>query len=240
MIHVPSIEEGFMSALIEAMFAGAPGPLGPRGRTSAIRKAPLIGPWRIMRTGLSGDLQADVTNHGGPEKALHHYPRDHYAAWISETPELGPTLAEAPAFGENVSTLGLTEANVCIGDVMRAGKVVVQVSQGRQPCWKLNAKFDRSDMAQRVQETGRTGWYYRVIEEGSVAPGDRLEIIDRPQPAWPLSRIIGLLYHRPMAFDELAGLAELPELAHGWREIAARRIRSRSVENWGNRLRDER
>jgi MOSC domain-containing protein YiiM len=106
MILVPSLEEGAMLALIEAMFAGEPGPLGPYGRISAIRKALFVGKWRIMRTGLSGDLQADVTNHGGPEKALHHYPRDHYAAWISETPELGPTFAEAAAFGENASTLG--------------------------------------------------------------------------------------------------------------------------------------
>jgi MOSC domain-containing protein YiiM len=122
---------------------------------------------------------------------------------------------------------------------MRAGEVVVQVSQGRQPCWKLNAKFGRSDMAKRVQETGRTGWYYRVLEEGRIAPGDRLELIERPQPAWPLSRIIELLYHRPLAFDELAALAELAELAQGWRELAARRVRRRSVENWSERLRDE-
>jgi hypothetical protein len=79
-ILVPSREEAAMLALIEAMFAGEPGPLGPYGRISAIRKALFVGKWRIMRTGLSGDLQADVTNHGGPEKALQHYPRDHYAA----------------------------------------------------------------------------------------------------------------------------------------------------------------
>ena len=121
-------------------------------------------------------------------------------------------LNSAPAFGENISTIGMTEIDVCIGDVFRVGTLQLQISQGRQPCWKLNARFDVSDMAYRVQKTGRTGWYYRVLQVGRIEPGDEIELIERPQPEWPLSRLISLLYDRTTAFDELARLAEIPSM----------------------------
>ena len=221
---------------IDAMFAGTPRPLGPRLLPSAIAKSPLAGPWTITFGGLAGDAQGDPVHHGGPEKALHHYPRDHYAAWLAETPELAAPLSFAPAFGENISTTGLTEQTVCIGDVYTAGAVRLQVAQGRQPCWKLNAKFDRLDIAYRVQKTGRTGWYYRVLAEGRIEPGTPLLLDDRPQPEWPLSRIISLLYHRPLEFDDLDALSRLPELASGWRELATKRVKNKSVEDWNSRL----
>jgi MOSC domain-containing protein YiiM len=225
-----------MPITIHAMYAGTPRPLGPRAAPSAILKGPIPGPWRIMATGLAGDIQADTVNHGGLEKALHHYPHEHYAAWASESPQLGPVLQSVPAFGENISTSGMTEADVCIGDVYRLGAARVQISQGRQPCWKLNARFDVADMAYRVQKTGRTGWYYRVLEPGVVTPGDEIALADRPQPQWPLSRLISLLYDRTTAFDDLAQMAEIAELAHGWRQLARRRATSRSVESWKSRL----
>jgi MOSC domain-containing protein YiiM len=228
-----------LSISIDTLYAGRPQPLRPRGAPSAIFKSPLQGPWTVRRTGLAGDEQGDKVHHGGPEKALHHYARDHYAAWAADLPEIAPYLSAAPAFGENISTLGMTEDTVHVGDVFRAGGVVLQVAQGRQPCWKLNAKFGRTDMAYLTQKTGRTGWYYRVLEEGTIAPGDMLETIDRPQPDWPLSRVIGLLYDRTLAFDELAALSEIPELARGWRELAANRVRSRTVESWTPRLTGE-
>jgi MOSC domain-containing protein YiiM len=225
-----------MPQRIETMFGGQPRLLGSQGKMSSIYKAPLAGPWRVTRLGLEGDAQADPENHGGEDMALHHYPRDHYPAWIAETTALAAHLAEAPAFGENISTLGLTEADICIGDSMRVGGVILQVSQGRQPCWKLNAKFHRADVASRVQKSGRTGWYYRVLKEGIIVKGDPFELVDRPHPQWPLSRIIELLYQRTKAYDELAALAELPELAAKWRKLAAQRVGSRSVENWSRRL----
>jgi len=221
---------------IETMYAGTPRPLGARKIASAIAKSAVPGPWEITLVGLSGDAQADMRHHGGPEKALHHYARDHYATWKNETPALAATLATVPAFGENISTLGMTEASVCIGDIYRIGAVLVQVSQGRQPCWKLNARFAADDMAYRVQMTGRTGWYYRVLEGGHIVAGDAITLVERPQPDWSLSRICALLYHRTTAFDELAALAELPELAESWRNLATRRVKSRTVESWSSRL----
>ncbi len=218
---------------VDFLFTGDLAPLGPRGVPSGIDKKVAPGPRRITRTGLEGDRQGDTRHHGGPEKALHHYPRDHYAAWRADGVEADP-----PAFGENISTLGMTEADICIGDVYRLGTAVLQVSQGRQPCWRLNARFGRPDMAYLVQKSGRTGWYYRVIEEGRAEAGDSLRLEERPQPQWPLARIIDLLYTRTLDMEALQALADLPELALSWRELAARRIATRTVEDWNRRLRD--
>ncbi|WP_159730121.1 MOSC domain-containing protein [Methylosinus sp. Ce-a6] len=226
-----------MSAMIETMFAAKSLlPLGPRDAPSGIVKSAARPPWRILRDGLEGDSQGDLRNHGGPEKALHHYPRDHYDAWAAEEPELVEALSAPPAFGENISTIGVTESEVCVGDVFSFGSALLQVSQGRQPCWKLNARFARPNMARRVQTSGRTGWYYRVLREGVAAPGDRLARIERPLPDWPLSRLNELLYLRTLDFDALAQMAELRELAPSWRELAARRLAKGAVEDWSTRL----
>jgi len=216
---------------VEALFVGELAPLGPQKAPSGIRKSRVAGPQTITRLGLRGDHQGDTKSHGGPEKAVHHYPRDHYAAWAAEGVEASPA-----AFGENISTFGVTEADICIGDVYRLGSALLQVSQGRQPCWRLNARFERPDMAFRVQKSGRTGWYYRVLEEGMASAGNRLTLEDRPRPQWPLIRIIDLLYTRTLDMKALADLAALPELAQSWRTLATRRIETHSVENWDRRL----
>lgn len=223
--------------IIAEMYVGRAQPFGPRGEASAIGKSSAQGPWSIGYDGLAGDEQADRVHHGGREKALHHYPRDHYAAWLAEIPALAERLAMPPAFGENLSPFGLTESSVCIGDVYSLGSAKLQVSQARQPCWKLNIHFTRPDMAMCVQRTLRTGWYYRVLEPGTVDAGEPLRCVDRPQPLWPLSRILDLLYRRPLAFDELRQLSDVPQLAEGWRRIVDRRISRRSVESWTERTR---
>ncbi|CAN2535028.1 Protein+YiiM [Methylocapsa aurea] len=225
------------SPSIEIMFAArALVPLGPRDAPSGIVKIAAPAPWRLLREGLAGDRQGDLRHHGGPEKALHHYPRDHYDAWAKEGPELVAALSAPPAFGENISTLGVTESDVCIGDVLAFGSALLQVSQGRQPCWKLNARFARPDMAHRVQTSGRTGWYYRVLREGVAEPGDRLQRVERPLPDWPLSRLNDLLYRRMLDRDALAQMAELRPLAPSWRALAARRLAHGAVEDWSSRL----
>ncbi|WP_400770174.1 MOSC domain-containing protein [Methylosinus sporium] len=226
-----------MDPVIETLFA-APAliSLGPRAAPSGIAKSAAAPPWRILRDGLDGDRQGDLRHHGGPEKALHHYPRDHYAAWATEEPALGEALAAPPAFGENISTLGVTERDICIGDIFAFGSALLQVSQGRQPCWKLNVRFARPDMARRVQTSGRTGWYYRVLREGVAEPGASLQRMERPLPDWPLSRLNELLYLRMLDRDALAQMAELAPLARSWRELAARRLARGAVEDWSTRL----
>lgn len=225
-----------MNIFIKEMFAGDVRSLGNDGRKSAIQKNAVSGPWQITELGLTGDHQADLKHHGGQDKALHHYALDHYAYWREALPSASRVLEGSPAFGENISTFGITENEICIGDVVRIGKVTLQVSQGRQPCWKLNLRFDTPDMAIRVQRSGRSGWYYRVLEPGFIEPGEAFLIADRPQPDWPLSRLMELLFTRTHDFEALAAMTGLGELAESWRHLAARRVASRAVEDWGSRL----
>lgn len=221
---------------IEAVLVGRTAPLGPKGVPSGIAKSAVSGPVRVGPHGLDGDEQGDRRNHGGPEKALHHYARDHYDAWRRELPGPPAQLAATGAFGENLSCSGLTEAEACVGDLWRAGTALLQVSQARQPCWKLNAHLGVADMARRVQASGRTGWYYRVIEPGVVRPGDELRLADRPRPDWPLARLLHAFYVDRMDRDALEGIAALDGLAVSWRELATRRLARGAVESWTARL----
>jgi len=217
------------------ILAGKVVPLTEDGRLSAIAKSPVAGPWTITVTGLVGDAQADLENHGGPEKALMQYPFDHYPLWRADIGE-HPLLDTPGGFGENLSATGWTEACVHIGDIMRFGRVILQVSQGRQPCWKLNARFGRKKMALDVQTTQRTGWYYRVLEPGVVEPGDGMQIIERPCPEWPLQRLIGVLYKHVDDTESLEAMADMSVLAAGWRKIARKRLASHRTEDWSSRL----
>lgn len=227
---------GDTTHILRAVLVGELKPLGAQAVPSGIDKQAAPGAVGIGPEGLAGDHQGDRKNHGGPEKAIHHYPYDHYAWWRSRYPELAPQLDRAGRFGENISTKGLCEADVCIGDVFRLGSAVVQISQGRQPCWRLNARFAEKTMARRVQESARTGWYYRVLESGRVTAGDTLELLERPAEGWSLQRILHLLYRDTLNREALSGLAELPELAESWRFLARRRLDRAAVEDWTARL----
>lgn len=217
------------------VLAGRIAALGTSGRSSAIDKRQVSGPWGIGVEGLTNDSQANRTHHGGPEKALHHYAFDHYPAWRAE---IGAhPLLEAPgAFGENLSTVGWTEETICIGDIVRFGSSILQVSQGRQPCLTLNLRFDLKNMAMRVQQSGRAGWYYRVLELGIAKEGDILQLIERPCMDWTLARLNRLLYHDVNNRAALADMADIAELSQNWRDLARRRLISGKTESWTRRL----
>jgi MOSC domain-containing protein YiiM len=197
-------------------------PFGPEGGTSAIRKQAMPGPVAVNTLGLAGDQQADPRYHGGPDKAIHHYPFEHYAAWRAELPERAALFQAPGGFGENLSTLGLTEDNVCLGDIFRVGSAMLQVSQGRSPCWKLDIRFEVADMTARVLASGRTGWYYRVLEAGAIEAGDAFELIERRHADWPLARLWRVLFRERTDTDALARLAGMAVLAENWRARAAR------------------
>src|SRR5271170_3118724 len=129
------------SPTVLAVLIGQPAPFGPKGVQSAIHKMPVEAAY-VGPTGLEGDAQGDPSKHGGPEKAVHHYPTEHYRYWEAQG-VTHPLLAHPGAFGENLTSLGLTEENVCVGDVYRFGTdgPVLQVNQTRQPCWKLGVRF---------------------------------------------------------------------------------------------------
>ncbi len=220
---------------LDALLIGTLSPIDERGTLSGIDKHPVAGPVHLGSTGLAGDHQGDLKRHGGPDKAVHHYPRDHYRAWVDEIGRVS-RLEQPGAFGENVSTLGLTESDVAVGDRFRLGEALLEVSQGRQPCWKLNRRFDLPDMARRVQQTGRTGWYYRIIETGMVSPGDGMQLVERRHPEWTIARLWRYLYVDTLNRDALREIASLAILPPNWRDYADRRLQTRAVEDWSRRL----
>lgn len=154
--------------------------------------------------------------------------------WREDLPHLAERLRPG-AFGENLSTLGFTEESLCIGDVLTMGTARVQVSQGRQPCWKLNAHLNEKTLAARFQKTGRVGWYYHVLETGTVAEGDTLELLDRPQPDWSIAHVVKARFDPQLDHSTVVQLSCIPELAEGWRTAFARKA-ERTSENTDKRL----
>lgn len=222
------------SVRLDALLTGHAVPFTRPGSRSAIAKMPRQQVLAVTTLGLESDEQGDLRVHGGVEKAIHHYPREHYAAWIAELGE-HPLLTQPGAFGENLSTTGWTEADVCLGDRIRAGSALLEVSQGRMPCWKLNDRFAVPQMALRVQESGRTGWYYRVLEEGTLAAGATLELVERRHADWSLRRLSAVLFDKHIDADTLRECLTLP-LAPNWRRTLERRLESGAVEDWNPRL----
>jgi MOSC domain-containing protein YiiM len=214
---------------------GRPKPFGLQGQPSAIIKKPAKGPVMATEAGLAGDEQGDKKNHGGCHKAIHAYAVHHYPTWASEHPAQ-PRKFRAGSFGENLVVEDVTEGDICLGDQWHIGGALCEVSQGRQPCWKLNLRFGLPDMAYRVQRSGRTGWYFRVLEEGLIVAGVKAELLSRPNPSWDLDRVSRLLYHDTLDVAALSDFVDLPALPLSWQSLARRRLETGKVENWTPRI----
>jgi MOSC domain-containing protein YiiM len=223
-----------LSAEIGGIFLGKVQDRWEGKAPSAIQKDQASGSQAISLTGFSEDAQADLTVHGGEEKAIHHYAQDHYAAWQSEGHMVQGAMPAA--FGENITTSGLTEENLCIGDILKLGTATVQISQGRQPCWKLGLHTGNEMMPYLFQKTGRTGWYYRVLETGAVEAGARISLIERPHPQWSVLRVTRARLTRRASREEAEALADLADLAPGWRQAFARMAAGEAKEDTAARL----
>lgn len=164
------------------IFAGPVSSL-PDGTPTGIFKRECMGSVWVGAAGLAGDAQADRRVHGGPDKALHQYPVAHYARLAAAFPQAAPLLVPG-SMGENLSVPGWDETNVRIGDIFRFGGARIQVSMPRKPCWKIDRRFGAEGMAMKnfIAEEGLTGWYFRVLMEGEVAPGCAFELLERPAP----------------------------------------------------------
>ena len=206
---------------IEAVCTGTARPFNG-AETSAIGKRPREGAVQVLAEGLAPDEQADRSVHGGPEMALHLYPMDHHAWWRGEIGE-HPALDEPGGFGSNLAVTGLLEDAVHIGDRFRLGTALVEVSQPRQPCWKIDHRFGRKGMVAEIVKTGRCGWYFRVIETGEVQAGDSLERIAIGASAWSVARVFRALVAGKATPEELAQLAALDPLSPKLRAKAAAR-----------------
>ena len=196
---------------------------------SGIWKLPALGRVRLDLVNLDGDAQADLKNHGGPDKAVCCYAAEHYPDWRSA---LGKRESEFPhgAFGENWTLVGMTEDTVCIGDTYTVGTARVQVSQPRMPCWKLGRRWERPGLPLEVSGSGRTGYYLRVLEPGEVGAGDMMTLTERPLPLWPVARVNRAMYADKADANLAEELSRLPLLAEAWRRPFRRRaglLRSR-------------
>ncbi|HET6145056.1 MAG TPA: MOSC domain-containing protein [Candidatus Acidoferrales bacterium] len=195
--------------------------------TTGFFKIPVRGPVHVSMTNVDGDGQADLVNHGGPDKAVLAYSADHYPKWRKEL-----QLPEMPhgAFGENFTISGLNEELVCIGDSFRIGAVKVRVSQPRQPCWKLARRWRMHELTGFVVRNGRTGWYFRVEEEGEVEAEMPVTLIDRPNPEWTVARANQILHHMKLDLAATLELSCVPELAASWvEELQERADRLRAL-----------
>ncbi|MBC7521109.1 MAG: MOSC domain-containing protein [Sandarakinorhabdus sp.] len=190
---------------------------GGKGVSTAFAKMPVAGPVAVGPLGLAGDSQGNLKVHGGLEKAVYAYPASGYAGWRAEFPE----LAMRPgAMGENLVVADLDEQSVHIGDIVRAGTALLQVSQIREPCSTLAAVHGTTRIVRAMTRSGRCGWYFRVLESGAVNAGDAHAIIERPNPGWPVARFAGFAAGRSGTIEALAELATLPGLTPAWQARA--------------------
>jgi MOSC domain-containing protein YiiM len=175
--------------------------------------------------GLRGDAQADLSVHGGPEKAVYGYGVASYALWRAEFPRHAAKFVPG-GVGENLAIEGQLEPTVCIGDIVSIGSAVLQVCQPRQPCYKFALRFEDPQLPRAMLQNGRSGWYYRVLQPGTLAAGEAIHLVERPNPTWTVSRFVALITIGRATGDEMEELAALPGLASSW-QAQARSLRGK-------------
>jgi MOSC domain-containing protein YiiM len=214
-----------MAMKIVSVNAGLSREIFHEGRTirTGIFKVPIQGRVRVAALNIAGDQQADLTVHGGISKAIYAYPAEHYEFWRRELPGV-----ELPwgSFGENISTEGLIEKEIHIGDRLCAGSVELIVTEPRLPCYKLNAKFAREDMVKRFLRSRRTGFYLSVAREGEIGAGDAIHFLGRDENRVSVADIVRLYaFDRddPAGMRRAAAVTALPE---SWRTYFIERART--------------
>lgn len=209
---------------IVSINVAVPSTVVAEGRTyeTAIYKQPVAGA-HLSRLNVDGDRQADPSAHGGPDKAVYAYSFDHYPHWEAF---LGSPL-QPGALGENITIEGLDEREACIGDTFTAGEALVQISQPRQPCFKLADKHNRPDTLQEMHRTDFSGAYLRVLREGRVNAGDAFCLVSRHASGVTVAYACQVNYFRKDGLDGLRRLLVLPELSAAWRKRLSPRLESR-------------
>jgi MOSC domain-containing protein YiiM len=182
---------------------------------TGIFKLPVAKRLRLRSLNLEGDQQADLSVHGGQDKAVYAYPSEHYPFWKKELP--GVDLPWG-ALGENFTTAGLLETGVCLGDRFTIGMAEVVVTQPRLPCFKLNLKFDRDDMVKRFLASRRTGFYLRVLREGEVGAGDEIQLAHRDENCVSIADALKLHLHESDSNELLQRALRVEYLSASWRK----------------------
>ncbi len=204
--------------------------------STAFYKTPVHAPVFVESLGIQGDQVADHKHHGGADKAVLAYAADLYPMWLSElkpddflqpdSTDWGLKAFGFGAMGENLCISQQSETTVCIGDIYTLGDpsrggVTVQVSQPRQPCWKISRRWKHRTLTKRVGQTGRTGWYYRVLQPGMIQTGDPVALAERLYPAWTIARANDVLMGREADRFATSELMAIPELSAAWKQSLA-------------------
>lgn len=188
---------------------------------TSLRKEEVNDPLFLTFTSLEGDVQADLKFHGGTDRAVLAYSVDNYSDWEVE---LGEPILPVGAFGENFLVDGPNEEGVCIGDIFQIGDAIVEVSQPRRPCRKPGRYWGIGNLASLMKSSGRTGWFLRVLQEGTVQAGLPLKLVERPFPQWTVARTNQLSWDESCELDSVQELARCPILADGWRSMLSRKL----------------
>jgi len=201
---------------------------------SAIVKEAMHAPLWLGGTGLAGDLQADSQHHGGPDRALHHYPAEHYRWWRERYPGAAARF-QPGTFGENLSLAGWREDAVHIGDVFRWGDALLQLSQPRSPCFKLDRHLGLPGLARLMQQEARCGWLYRVLQPGQVGPGADFAL-ERRGDGPSVQEAMRIMYGGAAAPESWRLLLAAEGLAASWRRTLEKRLAGGGIESWNKRL----
>jgi len=191
---------------------------------------------KATRLGLVGDEQAGKNYHGGEERAILQYDSANYKLVGKLFPEIPEEKLQPPGFGENFSAVGMNEKTVCVGDRYKIGSVIVEVTQPRKPCYKLNHQFQTENFAETVQNNSVTGWFYRVITEGEIQAEDEITLLERPYPKLTISHVMGVYSTPKMTEADLKELLQCAPLPECWKSAAEKRIKTNKMSNEKGRL----
>jgi MOSC domain-containing protein YiiM len=229
-------ENDLLAATLKSIQLGTPTTYGAEGAadphdlpwTTSFFKIPVTGPVFAGAMNLRGDRQSDLQHHGGADKAVLAYSAEHYPKWREEL-----QMPEMPygACGENLAISGLNEELVCIGDIFRIGAATFEASQPRQPCWKLGRRWRMHELPAQVVRNGRSGWYFRVLEEGFIEAGMSVDLVERLNPDWTIARANKVMYEHNNDLELTRKLAAVPRLSASWvRELTERAERLRGIQ----------
>ena len=206
------------------------------GMETAIDKQAVNTSVYLSFDGLAGDECADKLHHGGLERALHQYPAEHYAHWQDKYNAADSW--QAAGMGENMSSIGMTEQTVYLGDRYQWGEAIIEVSQPRSPCFKLNKRWGIENLSVDMQDISRSGWLYRVIQPGMVSVDEPLELIARVDNAMTITAVCETFFGDPLNTEKLLKLKAQNTLSDSWMEKVVERLANNEVENWNFRLLD--
>lgn len=217
-----------MSIEIVSINIGKPKTINDNGKElrSGIFKTQTNEPIFLGKLNFAGDGQADLVHHGGEEKAVCVYPYEHYSHWEKD---MNRELTFG-AFGENLTVKGMLESDVHIGDIYRLGEAMVQISQPRQPCFKLAKRYDVFDLPLRFQNTGYTGFYFRVLREGWVKPDSKVELVEKHPKQISIQFANYMMHHDLKNSEGIKGILAVDALSSSWRKSFTKRLEGTEVD----------